>query len=184
MPRTLSELRFASFASAVISVYIIFAIMGVCLGDKEVTGDLNTAFKDAFGNFNISMFGIFRSLPLIIFAYMYQTNIPMIYNELADKSLVTIRKVLIIGTVGATVCYLIAGIFGYVTFINNKVFLDEIMEKQNILEVEQYQGNVAIYICRFTMLFVVLFATPLSILPCKDTCEELIWGGDHRMTKK
>ena len=34
------------------------------------------------------------------------------------------------------------------------------------------------------MLFVVIFATPLSILPCKDTVEELMWGSEHRMTKK
>lgn len=70
LPRTLSELRFASFASAVISVYIIFAIMGVCLADT-VSGDLNEAFTKGFENFDITILGVFRSLPLIIFAYMY-----------------------------------------------------------------------------------------------------------------
>jgi len=48
---------------------------------------------------------------------MYQTNIPMIYKELAKKNLKNMEKVLIVGTIGATICYLIAGIFGYVTFI-------------------------------------------------------------------
>jgi amino acid permease len=88
LPRTLTELRFASFTSAVISIYIILAIIGVCLSG-DVTPDLGESFKEAFDNFNITTFGIFRSLPLIIFAFMYQPNIPMIYNELAKKKLKT-----------------------------------------------------------------------------------------------
>jgi amino acid permease len=61
----------------------------------------------------------------------------MIYKELAKKNLKNMEKVLIIGTIGATLCYMIAGIFGYVTFIFNSK-LNDIMELQNILMVEQY----------------------------------------------
>ena len=93
-----------------------------------ISGDLNKAFEKGFDNFNITVLGVFRSLPLIIFAYMYQTNIPMIYNELEKRNIKNIRLVLVIGTVGATVCYLIAGIFGYITFINDPNLV-RIMEK-------------------------------------------------------
>lgn len=129
LPRQMSQLRFTGFASAVISVFIIFSIMGVCLSGKY-TPHLGDAFKEAFENFDITMFGIFRSLPLIIFAFMYQTNIPMIYHELAKKNLKTMHSVLVIGTVGATCCYFIAGVFGYVTFIHtDPATLNAIMEK-------------------------------------------------------
>jgi amino acid permease len=47
---------------------------------------------------------------------MYQTNIPMIYAELEKKSMKSMWKVMFFGTIGATVSYLLAGMFGYVTF--------------------------------------------------------------------
>lgn len=40
----------------------------------------------------------------------------MIYIELEKKNLKNMWTVLLLGTIGATVGYLIAGIFGYVTF--------------------------------------------------------------------
>ena len=75
------------------------------------------------------------------------------------------------GTVAATVAYLFAGIFGYTTFAANPD-VSAIMNEQNILKGE-YHGNVWIYICLFGILVVILFATPLTLLPCKDTVEEL-----------
>lgn len=43
-------------------------------------------------------------------------NIPMIYTELQKKDLNHMWKVMVRGTVGATVAYIIVGIFGYATF--------------------------------------------------------------------
>ena len=40
----------------------------------------------------------------------------MIYVELEKKSLKNMWKVMLLGTIGATIAYLIAGIFGYATF--------------------------------------------------------------------
>lgn len=52
----------------------------------------------------------------------------MIYKELAKKNLRNMEKIIIIGTIGATICYIAAGVFGYVTFIGDKN-IDDIMEK-------------------------------------------------------
>ena len=127
---------------------------------------MGTAFK----NFDISVLGIFNSLPLIIFAYMYQTNIPMLFVELEKKDLKHMWKVMRNGTIGATLAYLLAGIFGYVTFADypNVKYL---MNQQNILK--SYPDMAVNYISLFGILTVVLFATPLTILPCKDTLEEV-----------
>ena len=97
----------------------MFAIVFICLGSREVTPDLAESFHRAGTNFDISVFGVFNSLPLVIFSYMYQTNIPMIFNELEDKDLKSMWKVMTFGTAGATLAYLIAGIFGYVAFADN-----------------------------------------------------------------
>ena len=59
------------------------------------------------------------SVPLIIFAYMYQVNIPMIYYELERRDKKAMSKVLLSGSVAAIVLYALVGIFGYVTFVHD-----------------------------------------------------------------
>ena len=116
LPRTLSALRFSSFFSFILSIYIVLAIVLICLTDRDVTPDLEKSFSVAIKNFDIKLMGVFNSLPLVLFSYMYQTNIPMIYVELEKKDLKHMWKVMRNGTIGATLAYLIAGIFGYATF--------------------------------------------------------------------
>lgn len=118
LPRTLSALRFSSFFSFILSIYIVFAIVILCLASRDITPDLGGSFETAIENFHITPFGIFNSLPLIVFAYMYQTNIPMIYVELEKKNLKNMWRIMLIGTIGATIAYFLAGLFGYVTFAN------------------------------------------------------------------
>ena len=145
-----------------------------------MTPDLGESFSAGFSNFNISTMGVFNSIPLVIFSYMYQTNIPMIYTELEHKNLKNMWKVMVIGTLAATVSYLLAGIFGYVAFAAYKD-VDEIMGMQNILKC--YPDMAANYISLFGILTVILFATPLTILPCKDTLEELFLPADKTFSK-
>jgi amino acid permease len=47
---------------------------------------------------------------------MYQINIPAIYNELAEKNMENMQKVLVYGTAGASMLYIIAGMFGLAAF--------------------------------------------------------------------
>ena len=81
-----------------------------------MTKDLGHSLETSFKNFDINMLGVFNSLPLVIFSYMYQTNIPMIYVELEKKDLKHMWKVMRNGTIGATLAYFLAGVFGYATF--------------------------------------------------------------------
>ena len=56
-------------------------------------------------------------MPLIIFAYMYQVNIPLIYYELERRNKTTMSGVLMKGSVAAIVLYALVGVFGYLTFV-------------------------------------------------------------------
>ena len=47
---------------------------------------------------------------------MYQINIPALYNELEDKSMESMKKVLVYGTTGASLLYIMAGVFGFAAF--------------------------------------------------------------------
>lgn len=64
------------------SGYIILAIVMMCLFDRGVTPHLGENFYRAFSNVGVNGAGVFNSIPLVLFSYMYQTNIPMIYHEL------------------------------------------------------------------------------------------------------
>lgn len=182
MARSLSALRFSSFFSAILSLYIVMAIVCICLANREVTPDVGANLATVFGNFQISILGVFNSIPLVVFSFMYQTNIPMIYVELEKKNLKMMKRIMSIGTVGATILYTIAGTFGYAAFANNEQ-LATYMDKQNILQCYP-KGNIPNYISLFGILTVVLFATPLTILPCKDTIEELFLKPGEKLSSR
>ena len=55
-------------------------------------------------------------MPLIIFGYMYQVNIPMIFVELEQKTPQYMGSVVKDGTAVAVVFYILVGVFGYATF--------------------------------------------------------------------
>jgi amino acid permease len=83
---------------------------------------------------------------LIVFAYMYQVNIPMIYYELERRNAKQMSKVLITGSGAAVVLYSLVGIFGYLTF----VYVPDLLGT-NILEAP-YNKNVAITIVSIKLL--------------------------------
>jgi len=90
------------------------------------------------------------------------------------------NQVLIIATVIACTCYALAGFFGYATFALY-ANVDEIMKKENILEAPYNNGWVLA--AQFLLLAGVVLASPLCLLPCKDTIEELYLGQGQTMNK-
>jgi amino acid permease len=77
---------------------------------------ISEGFSKGYERTSISALGIFNSLPIIIFSFMYQINVPALYTELKVKNMESMTRVLILGTSLACVCYIIAGIFGFVSF--------------------------------------------------------------------
>jgi amino acid permease len=92
------------------------------------------------------------------------------------------RKVLVIGTGFSSMAYIMCGAFGFITF-SMRDNVCQIMNEQNILKAD-YNGNVVIKVCLIGVLFVVLFASPFCILPCKDSIEELTMKDGVRFSKK
>ena len=83
-------------------------------------------------------------------------------------------RVLIIATLIAVTSYALAGFFGYATFALYPD-VDKIMEEENILEAP-YEGNGWIIASQFLLLAGVILASPLCLMPVKDTVEELYLG--------
>lgn len=192
IPRELSALRFTSAFSVLISFYIVLVIFFESVLDHGSSPSLGEGFQKAHEQTDIKVLTIFRCLPLIIFGYMYQINIPAIYGELSDKSMESMTKVLVFGTTGAGFLYLIVGIFGLAAFAAvgpegySMNYLKEppvqwtyetIFEQQNILQAPWMNKKggtpIAMYICLFGILIVVTFASPFCVLPMKDSIEEV-----------
>ena len=136
----------------------------------------------ATDNSRISVDGIFNSLPSIVFLYMYTPNIPAIYHELTDKSMKKMSIVLFVGTTLATIIYFLVGFFGYATFVRNDGLKKLMVDDQNIL-MGPYKLPI-MYGCQFGILVIVLFASPFSILPSKDSLEVLLLPEMGKFTNK
>jgi len=59
----------------------------------------------------------------------------MIYSELESRNSKQMSKVLIFGTIGAVILYVIVGVWGYATFVNNAsgISAAESLQDANIL---------------------------------------------------
>lgn len=121
--------------------------------------------------FHVDFNGVLGSIPLTIFAYLYQPNIPAIYLELKDKTFTRMNKVMIGATTVSATIYCIFGVMGYMTFADQP----DQMEMRNILQVDGYADRPECQVVSTTLLqafifqcFVVFAASPLCVKPVKD----------------
>jgi amino acid permease len=111
---------------------------------------------------------------------MYQPNIPAIYSELRPKTISNMKSVLNISNTTVVIVYSLVGFFGYATFSTNPDIVS-IMSTANILT-GPYLNNSWIIACQFMLLIGIILATPICVLPCKDTIEELWMGQERKMS--
>ena len=119
LPRKLSELRFASLVSIMVTVFVVMVIVIEGCMDHGSSSSVSSGFEAGKEKKQLSVSGIFSSLPLVIFSYMYQINVPSLYQELEIKSLRNAKLIGGLATVMAAVAYIFAGIFGYLSFAEN-----------------------------------------------------------------
>lgn len=179
IPRDISALRFSSLFGVLCSMYLSLAVFCVFFSNKELVPSTTDNFA-LIESFKFSYSGIVSAMPLITFAYMYQVNIPMIYRELESRNSVQMGKVLTYGSAVAVLFYILVGIFGYATFAKD---LGQLCTDKNILMAAGYQNSIPLEIGNFSLLFAIISAAPLCVLPSKDTIEELFYK-DNGMNKK
>ena len=103
----------------------------------------------------------------------------MIYTELEARNSKQMSKVLVFGTVGAVILYIIVGVWGYVTFVDFPGYTaEEALKDANILEAPYPKSATPILIGNFALFFAIATAAPLVVLPAKDTVEEIVAKGN------
>ena len=96
-------------------------------------------------------------------------------------------KVIMIGTVGAVVLYIIVGVWGYLTWVEyDQGGAAAALKDANILQAPYPSDCIPILIGNFALFFAIATAAPLVVLPAKDTVEEMVAQGDpqRRLSKK
>lgn len=173
IPRTINALRFNSMFGVLCSFYLVICLVIMFFVDKNLVPNITESF-DTASYIKISYEGLINGVPYIVFAFMYQPNIPMIYRELNDRNYRRMDKVVVRGSGGVVFIYALATMFGYLCVINNPNSLQILLEKRNILEVDfsNWAFNVAI----IGLLFAIFAIAPLCVLPSKDTYEELVYS--------
>lgn len=116
IPRSASALRFTSLFGVLCSMYLCVTVTFVFFFSKEIVPDYKKNLSEMQA-FRLSYQGVVTTVPLIIFAYMYQVNIPMIYVELEKREAKAMSKVIYLGSTVAVLFYILVGVFGYATFL-------------------------------------------------------------------
>jgi amino acid permease len=84
------------------------------------------------------------------------------------------RRAIITATLIVIVIYILTGFFGFATFVEHQN-LASIMTSQNIFTAPYYNETYLVASMHMMIMAIVL-ATPLTVLPCKDTIEEIMLG--------
>ena len=116
IPRNASALRFTSIFGVFCTLYLCLTVTIVFFFNEQIVPDFKKNLSEMEA-FRLSYQGIVTSVPLIIFAYMYQVNIPMIYVELEKKDAKEMSKVIYHGSTVVVLFYILVGVFGYATFL-------------------------------------------------------------------
>lgn len=87
-----------------------------------------------------------------------------------NKSLTRMKWVIAVGTTITSFCYILVGMFGYMTFDLYSGLAEAYKDNKNILNFP-YPKDFIIQACQLSMLFIVLFASPFCVLPVKDSIE-------------
>ena len=87
LPRKLTALRFTAFISVMVSFFIVLTIFFEAILLHGTSPSISEGFSVGAQRAKLDFPGMFNSLPLIIFGFMYQCNIPAIYNEMAVRNL-------------------------------------------------------------------------------------------------
>lgn len=170
IPRTIGALRYNSLFGVICSFYLVMCVVFMFFVDRRLVPDIGANFKNA-SYFNITYQGLVNAIPFVVFAFMYQPNIPMVYRELHNKNYRRMEKVIVRGSGSVVILYILAASFGYLGLVNSPQ-LQTLMTKNNILEVEynNWGFNVAI----IGLVFAIFAAAPICVLPSKDAFEELV----------
>ena len=148
IPRKIGTLRYASLLSFTCGIYLVAAlIVTFALRDhKGETGKLLSSSYEyidwsLLNWYKIDIEGLTSTLPIVVFSYMYQPGIPLIFRELQGKSYSRMDKVVLRGSSGAILIYITGGLFGYLIVLGDAKNTAKLASDKDLLSLD-YKKNI------------------------------------------
>lgn len=170
--RTYKSLNFVFIIGVFFMFYVTAIVVSLCFAPSY--GDVSSNF-DHVKLFDFS--GTSKTLGIALFAYACHPNVLDIYMELNRPSRRRMNKVLTRGLFLVFILYMLAGIFGYVTFSQA---IGQLTSEDNggMILLANYDGNVGIKIAILTIALSVLCSIVLVVRPSKDSLLEIFYNED------
>ena len=179
IPKNLGSLEYFSTLGWVCAVYITFWFIALFFCDRSLVPEISKNLSDA-KYFSVTISGMAEAMPYILFSYMFQPIVPIIYSELKHKNKFTMRKVLMIGSIFVVIIYILDSTFGYFCVVNQPSLLSTLLDQANILEVDFEEWPYTIAAIGF--LFTIFAANQIVFLSAKSDFEIVVFKSKE-MTK-
>jgi amino acid permease len=179
LPRKAGSLEYVSLVGFFATLYLVGVLVILFFADRSLVPDMKENITNA-KYFQVSYEGLISGIPFVVFAFMYQPNVPMIYRELKDQKYASMNKVVGFATILVVILYNVASTFGYFDLVDQPEGKEDLLEEKNILEVDF--GNIAFTIAVCFIMLPIIASAPMCILPPKDDVEKILFKDN--MSKK
>ena len=120
-------LSFTSLLGFLCSIYLVFVITYLfwCEPSLSEMTSMERIREEVW--FTLNPKNLVEGSSFVIFAYMYQPNVPIIYRELERANYTRMEKIVVRGSFGIVFVYILAAVFGSLTWIGNEDQLERLM---------------------------------------------------------
>ncbi|KAK6588592.1 10 transmembrane domain aa transporter [Cryptosporidium xiaoi] len=183
-PHKLKSMKYTNWLSVICILYVALIVFIRLIYSILMTKISNesSGIIPAFYTGNIdytSTFSLLKCLetfPILIFAFTCQQNIFTVSNELQDRTLYRLKKIIFISIFTGIMVYSVIGISGYLLFGRG-------INKANILELFQ-SNSIDIFIGKFFIAVSLVFSYPIQCHPCRRSLSILLYSGVTEMEPK
>ena len=179
LPKKIGSLGYFSTLGWMCALYITLWFIFLFFGNKSSISSTSLRFDNA-KYFSSSFSSMSRAIPFIVFSYMYQPIVPIIYTELNNRSRSKMRGILVFGSVFVISIYILDATFGYLWANEQESYIKTLLEEANILKVDFKSWLYNFGVLGF--LFTIFSSAQVNFLSAKSEFE-LIFYESKEMSK-
>lgn len=181
-PHKLKSMKYTNWLSVICILYVVAVVFFRLMYSVRTTYLPGLEEQPAFLTGNLDYFSTLslrrtlETFPILIFAFTCQQNIFTVSNELHNRTLNRLSKIIVISIGTGVVVYSIIGISGYLLFGN-------LINKANVLELFK-TNTLDIFIAKFFIAVSMVFSFPIQCHPCRRSLSILLYSGVTEMEPK
>lgn len=159
--RKIGALAYTSLAALACIVYLVFLVAFRSIQNIAEEGLEKSEDELSLANFAPD---IFRSLPIMSFAFTFHPNIFPIFSEMRNPTMSRMRAVVHAAVLVSGLAYLIVGVFGYLTFLEET--------EGNIFN--NYDDDILVEIGKILLAVVIVFSYPIIHYPARIAVDSIV----------